>query len=602
MKRSRTTFALALCLASTPAFAAHPYCKTTYWTPASIVFQERLPNTSTPPGVDCMITEFSVNDWSWKDKISLPHEFKLLDIINNATYSGKTLEIHDSIWNVPGKPLKLAAGRSIFFSSRIKGQPAIAQDRTSLSPSGTLRWQIPRNSEVISIIDLRDNKYASELILPPDGKAFDSITIENNSTLGTAVLGAHTPFPDQHMDLAPGNVVRVEFDPIVRKWMWAYAPYKEKRVKDHYKRIAPRTVMELKDGDWVSPVVLPSYAHDRDRVIVRSSATWDSEIRDSMDAAASTQFALRRGDEYEFVFAADKNRWHLLRQPSPSPAVETTYQKEVRLKDEGYGVIEVTAPSGGSTTPNVILPKPRKGLRVIAVGHPATTMNIIADNLNVPVLNDEKIAFRVNDRGLWERETTTIDLLWVLDMSSREIPYRWDALTLMRENIRQANDALENSGATFRYRLVGSPIEGFNYPGVDLKRVPEDLARDSNLQALLKQHRADGIYYGGSNRWGSAATCDWSHTSYTEKTFVIATALTCPTSTFRRRAGFALGVPNNTVAKPVPVIGSGDQLALYPTSHWMLPDGRWALNPGQENVLENMNSRAKSISRFSEKW
>ncbi len=600
MKRSRTTLGLALCLATAPALAAHPYCKTTYWTPEKLGFKEQLPNTYKPPGVDCMITEFSVNDRNWMNRIRLPHEFTNLEVINNATSSGSPLEIHDSIWNVPGKPLKLGAGRAIHFSSRKKGQPAHAWDRTSQSPPNTSRWQIPRNGELISIIQLRDGKHAGELVLPSDGKAFDSITIENNATWATTVLGTHTPFPGQRTDVASGESVRAEFDPMARQWMWVHVPYKEKSVRDRNARVASRSVMELRDGEWASPVGPPSYALDRDRIILRSNATWDSKIRVNKNDPASEHLPLRRGDEYEFVFVAEKNRWHLLREPSRS--VDTTYQKEVRLKDEGYGVIEVTAPVGGSTTPNVILPQPRKGLRVIAVGHAATTMNIVADNLNVPVLYNEKIAFRVNDRGLWERESTTIDLLMVLDMSSKEIPYRWDALTLMDENIRLANEALENSGATFRYRLVGNPVEGFAYPGVDIRRVPEDLARDPNLQALLKKHRADGIYYGGSNRWGNPTVCDWSHSSYTEKTFVIATALTCPTSSFRRRSGFALGVPNNTVAKAVPVIGSGDQLPFYPAPNRMLPDGRWAFNPGQENVLGDMNSRAEHIARFSEKW
>ncbi len=599
MKRSRTPLGLALCLATLPAFAAHPYCMTIYLTPQKIGFKEQLPDTYKHPGLGCWITEFLVNDRNWMDRIRLPHQSTPLHVINNATASGKTLEIHDLIGGAPGKPLKVAAGRAISFLSRNNGQYASTWDSTSLSPPNASRWQIPRNSELISIIGLRDGKHAGELILPSDGKAFDTITIENNATLATTVLGAHTPFAGQRMSVASGEAVRAEFDPVARQWMWVHAPYKQKSVRDRYYRVASRSVMELRDGEWASPVSPPMTAHDRDRIILRSDATWNSEIRVHPSDSPSEHLPLRRGDEYEFVFLAEKNRWHLLRQPRPS--TDTTYQKEVRLKDEGYGVIEVTAPVGGSTTPNVILPTPRQGLRVIAVGHAATTMNILADNLNVPVLYNEKIAFRVNDRGLWERETTTLDLLRVLDMSAKEIKYRWDALVLMDENIRLANEALENSGATFRYRLVGNPIEGFTYPGVDLKHVPADLARDPSLQALLKQHRADGIYYAGSNRW-STPLCDWSHTSYTEKTFVIATALTCPTSTFRRRAGFALGVPNWTSPKSVQVIGSGDQFPFYPTPHRMLPDGRWAFNPGQEKVIENMNLSAKFIARFSDKW
>jgi len=594
LKRSHTTLGLVLCLATTSAFAEHPYCKTTYWTPGKLGFNEQLPNTYMPPGVDCMITKFSVSDRDWMDKVRLPHEFRLLDIMNNATGSGKTLEIHGSIFDVPGPPLKLAAGRAIYSSSRKKGQPAFV-NRTWQNPANVPRWQIPPSSELISIIDLRDGKHAGELMLPPDGKAFDSIIIKNSATLPTKVLGTHTPFPGQRMDVASGESVRAEFDPIARQWMWVHAPYKEKRVGDRYYRVASRNVMELQDGEWFSQVAPPSNAYDRDRIILRSNATWDSQIK-----VNNAYLPLRRGDEYEFIFLAEKNRWHLLRQPVRS--VEMTGQREVRLKDEGYGVIEVIPKAIGWVRPNVVLPKPRQGLRVIALGSTEAGVNIIADNLDVPTLYNETVAFRVNDRGLWERETTTIDLLGVLDMSARDILFRRDALTLMDENIRLANEALENSGATFRYRLVGHPIERFIYPGVDLRRVPEDLARDPNLQALLKQHRADGIYYGGSNRWSSPEVCDWGHSSYTEKTFVIATALTCPTSAFRRRAGFELGLPNNVTPKPVQVIGSGDLLPFYPTPHRILPDGRWAFNPGQENVLERMNVDAEYVARFSEKW
>ncbi|HFK2945191.1 TPA: hypothetical protein ACGY8F_000091 [Stenotrophomonas maltophilia] len=577
-----------------PQLRRIPICETRYLTPEEIGFKEQLPNVYHPPNVDCMITEFAVNDRSWMDRVYLPSELRFLDIVNNATASEKTLEIHGPIWRVPGQPFKLAAGRSVIFSSRTgDGLTSPAKNETTFS-ANVPRWQIPSSSELISLIVLADGKHAAELTLPPDGKAFDSITVINEATLPTQVLGANTPFPGQRMDVEPWESVRVEFDPVARQWMWVHAPYKKKPVKDHDLRIASRTVVELQDGDWASPLVPPRKPYDRDRIILRSNATWDSKTR-----VNNEDLPLRRGDEYEYVFVAEKDRWHQLRQPVRK--VDTTYQREVRLQDEGYGVIEVTAPVSGTITPRVILPKPRQGLRVIAVGHPVNTMNIIADSLNVSVLSNEKIAFRVNDRGLWERETTTIDLVRVLDMSSGEVPRRWDALMLMDENIRLANEALENSGATFRYRLVGNPIEGFTYPGVDLKRVPADLARDSNVQALVKKHRADGIYYGGSNRWNTEV-CDWSHSSYTEKSFVIATALTCPTSAFRRRAGFELGVPNNTTPKPVQVIGSGDQFPFYPTPHRMLPDGRWAFNPGQEKVLENMNSRAEYIGRFSDKW
>ncbi|WP_422351907.1 hypothetical protein [Stenotrophomonas sp. AR026] len=598
MKHSHTTLGLVLCLATMPAYAA---CETTYWTPEKLGFKEQLPNTYKPPGVNCMRTEFSVNDRDWMDRIRLPHEFKLLEIINNATSGAKTLEIHDLIGGAPGKPFKVAAGRSISFMSRYSNaQYATPWESTFQTVPNAPRWQIPRNSALISVIHLSDGKHAKELVLPSDGNAFDTITISNYATTATTVLGTHTPFPGQRLTVATGESVRAEFDPVARQWMWVHAPYKERSVKDPYSRVGSRSVLEIKDGDWASIARPPTNAYDRDRMILRSNATWDSNIRLKLADPESEYLPLRRGDEYEFVFLAEQNRWHLLRQPVHT--VDTSHLREVRLKDEGYRVIEVTAPAGGTITPNVILPKPRQGLRVIAVGHPVNTMNIIASDLNVPVLNDEKIAFRVNDRGLWERETTTIDLLRVLDMSSAEVPRRSDALILMNENIRLANEALENSGATFRYRLVGNPIEGFTYPGVDLRRVPQDLARDPKLQALLKQHRADGVYYGGSNRWGSPLVCDWSHASYTEKTFVIATALTCPTSSFRRRAGVELGVPNNATPQPVQVIGSGDLLPFYPTPHRLLPDGRWAFNPGQENVLERMNSNAKSVARFSDKW
>lgn len=597
MKYSCIAAAILTLLAAEPAIA-FPDCPTQYWSPSSVGHKEQLPNTHRPNENNCKITEFRVDDHQWMNSVRLPSEFSLLRIINSSLDSGKTLKIYGAVQGVAGDPLKLAAGRSIDFRGRSKGHAAWLQHPELHTAPNQPQWQIPRNSGLISNVTLRDGKHAGQLILPATGSAFDTITIHNASSTETNVLGTHTAFPGQRMTVLPNSTARAEFDPVAKQWDWVHAPYSVRTLAQRYQRISSRSILELYDGEWIGRVPLPLTRYDRDRHIILSDADWDSLIDPNRDAT----YALRKGDEYEFIYISEWGRWHVLRQPVQQEILREL--KNGRLTDEGYLLTKVSADEGTAANSQLRLPAPRQGARIVLTNTSSHTIPVTYGTFRANARPREQIVFRSENGSTWQRETVTIDLAFLIDLSAEEVENSWDAHMIMRENLRLANEALENSGATYRYReaavRVSQPGEFGYFPRKELWRVPTLLFDDRHALQFMKDHDADGIYYGGSHRW-SKNDCDWYRYSSAAKSLVIATSLTCPTTTFRQGAGYAHGLPVVlNPRQPIPVIGAGNQLPFYPTPHKLLPDNRIAVNPGQEHILQKMNAMGEQFSKYSE--
>ncbi|WP_432591639.1 hypothetical protein [Stenotrophomonas maltophilia] len=603
MKNSLIILGVLLPLGTTSSLVqaspSYEYCKDSFvvWTPESLNFKPQLPDTHRPGETCIRHTIFRAKHLNWMENIRLPENSQYLDIQNDSAVANDTLKIHGPINEVPGEPFKLASGRTLEAWHTHRGSTVLSVNMIDkLTVPNQLQWSIPAPNRLVTRYRLENGKHARNIELPANAKAFDTIVIYNMASTQTDVLGKNTAFPGQRMTVLPGDTVRAEFDPVTRHWSWVHAPYHKMEIGKWGWRLSSRALVELGDGHWRAVVRLPS-GYDRDRIIVRSDATWDSSIQ--MDSYNPQEnLPLRKGDEYELVYLAESKRWHVLRHPTKK--VQFHDLNDGRMEDSDYPLTEVTVGTIRTPAKELTLPSPRAGARVLVGNSALWDITVAGSNLRVPVRPQEQIAFRVNDRGAWERETTTIDLVFVIDRSSGEVQSSWDALMIMRENLRLTNDALENSGAAFRYREAHVVYEGFSYRGVDLTHVATELHYDAKLQKLLKQLRADGIYYGGSNMWSWKGMCDAHFVSHRQKAFSIATALTCPTTTFRQRSAYALGMEIVENPKPVQVIGSGNQLPYYPTPHRMLPDGRFAFNPGQEQALEKMNANAEHVANFSE--
>ncbi|WP_414603868.1 hypothetical protein [Stenotrophomonas sp. FR012] len=597
MTNFRISLGILASLAIAPAYAKFPDCPGQIWIPSLLEFKEQLPDTHRPGDTTCRITKFSNGFGGSMDSVRLPERLALLRISNAVPVKDHALKIYGPIHGVPGEPLKLPNFSSIDFSTRSPGQAAWLEDHfdAQLHVPNQNHWRIPQNTQLVSMVTLRNGKHARELELPGRAKAYDTIAIHNQATSPTEVLGVQTDFPKQRLTVMPGQSARAEFDPATNKWNWVHAEYYIKQRREWMERISSRSIVELSDGEWYDLLTLPRTRADRDRTIIRSDANWESTIR--LDYGQVPTYPLRKGDEYEFIFLAELNRWQLLRQSA----------REVKFHELRSGKLEnpssltrVTVGSPYTSFRTLTLPQPKTGLRVIVDNTALWPIAVAGGKLRETVRPREQVVFRVGDKGTWERETTTIDLLFVVDTQVERFGGRQAALAHMQENLKLANEALENSGATFRYHQVHALMDKFTFPNVESGKVAIDLGRDPYVTSLRKQFKADGIYYAGTVNSTNRLACGDAFLSPLEGIYSIASSLLCPTTTLRQQLIQGLGMPKAQPRQPVPVIGYGNEVPYYPTTHKVLPGGRRAFNPGQEGYLDKINERAEIIAGFSD--
>ncbi len=593
----RITLGLLATLATAPAFAKFPNCPTQYWSPSSLQHKEQLPDTHRPGESGCKVTELGLSDYQWMETVRLPKKFALLRIANRSTSPDHVLKINGRISGIAGEPLNLPGGRTLeFMMSSIDGAFFEDDYEHRLKVPNQWNWQIPANKHLVSIIDMRNGSHVHRLTLPASGNAFDTISINNYATNATEIYGTHTQFPEQKLTVMPGQRARAEFDPKTRKWNWVHSEYYLLRRDQWDKRVSSRSIVELYDGQWSSMITLPLGASDRDRRIVRSEASWDSSIRLNT-FSNEPNLPLYKGDEYEFIFLAEQRRWQVLRQ----------VPREVKFHELDNGILKETASfvrvvigSPYTRYRTLALPRPKSGRRVLVENTALWQIDVAHGTLRETVLPREQVAFRVNDKGVWQRETSTIDLLAIVDEQVDAVGGLGGALKLMDENLKLTNEALENSGATFRYRRAHVLAHDFTFPGVDSVNIAHSLAHDPDVTAIRKLIKADGIYYGGTLNTNKLLPCGFAYTSFTQGLYSIATSLQCPTTTLRQQVAYGLGMPMLLSREPVPVIGYGNEVPYYPTPHKVMPDGRRAFNPGQDGYLDRMNERAELVAGFSD--
>ncbi len=595
---SRITLGLLASLTAAPAFAALPNCPYQFWSPPSLKYKEKLPNTHAPGDNTCRNTELSITDWYWMDRVELPDRFRNLRIKNMSVYPSSVVEIQGPIYNVPGGPLKLPSGESIEFHANATGSEGAWlewQSSLELSVPNQQRWQIPTSKHLVSFVVLRDGQHARELLLPNQGTAYQTIVIDNLATTPTEVLGGGTDFLDQRITVHRKQLARAEYDPARKVWTWVHEPYyhnNDPRTWEH--RVSSRTIVEFSDGKWAGLITLPRTRSDRDRMIYRSSASIDSVIR--LDYGAP-EVILRKGDELEFVFLAELGHWQLVRRSG----------KEVKFHELRNGKLEektsfvrVVVGSPNTSYRTLTLPKPETERRVLVENTALWQIDVAHGTLRETVRPREQVAFRVNDKGVWERETTTIDLLFIVDQQVEAVGGMGGALKLMEENLKLTNEALENSGATFRYRQAYTLADDFTFPGVESFDIAYRLAHDPDVTAIRKLIRADGVYYGGTLNTNKRLPCGNAYAAPSQGIYSIATSLLCPTTTLRQQVAYGLGMPKAQPRQPVPVIGYGNELPYYPTPNRVLPDGYRMFNPGQEGYVDRMNERAELVAGFSD--
>lgn len=545
---------------------------------------------------------FVVNDDDWADRIGLP-EMTGRETSRSVTVSNRSshgnFELLGPINGIPGgRGLIIPAGEELGFShSHFDGMgwyPHFGANYRELrlpAHQHPYSWQLPSaGRKLLTRAVISATGHAREIVLPSSPRPYDVVVVANVTNGSTEVAGTNLLFPNASRSVPSRESHMYVYDPHYRKWKLSFAPYHDIPLNEAGGPVySSRNSVSLQDGNWMASVPLPSNWHtpDRNRRIVRSSATWDSEI-----SFNGQRLPLRKGDEYEFIRihegAPGSSRWELLRHPTLHLNLHD--HRLGNLPEALYPVTWISVRPGDG---NVQLPKGRQGARIVVenkaqLAHQAVT--ITAPGVFERAKRGEQVSFRMED-GYWKRETVTIDLAFAVDARLGQIGSTDDALALMRESLRLTNQALDNSGATFRFREAGYYSTAVP-THLNSREAAQWLRANADIQRVLRNGQFDGVYYAGA----SMSDCGASHHSPSAKELILVSSLLCSTTDLREQAGVALGLP--LLGDRASIIGAGNRIPLYPTPHRFLDDGSRA-DHGQRDWVSHMNQVAQRVAQYS---
>ncbi|HUD31477.1 MAG TPA: zinc-dependent metalloprotease family protein, partial [Variovorax sp.] len=366
-----------------------------------------------------------------------------------------------------------------------------------------------------------------------------------------------------------------------------------------------RTELALPAGSAALSIKLPATAGDRDRVRVKSDATTISTIRnDGIDFTGTLRVA--KGNVYDFMWAAEKKRW--VPMTSPTVALSVNKLSGGRMPDMSTPTTRLQS-SDGNWASSVVLPaKARPGDRVIVESSASWGFGVVpggapATFASQPVSNGDTIAFVVDAQGRWTRETRTIDMLNIY--ADRVVAaYGVQAARARQlESFRLTNEALENSGANFRLKMVG--LMQHRDQGASLGDALNKLRDDPVVQNERKRLKADALYYEGAEEGCGLA---WVNSSPSAYNMVASGSIHCGTTVMRHEFGHNMGLQHGgTPGTPVYATGysllgtvmGGNAIPYFSTPRRY--DARIGVPMGVVNVIDAtraMDEHSEEVSNF----
>lgn len=577
MHASHLSFASALLLTATAATAtALPRLDLT---PRSNSFHEQLPSGD-------YAINFTVSDDDWMDRVRLSRQLTSVASIFNQASSGRPFQIVAPFSELPVGTFTVPAGDWINFYQDKAGEWKFAGHNIRLLEGpNTATWTIPwQDRTLATLVTLRNGKHAGEIELPYEPRPFDTVMISNEASGSSSVLARDTLFPKSRLVLHSGDKQQFVYDPAFRKWKLIFSTSRPVPPEQAAQRpTAPRTTVTVTDSAWAARIKMPTITWERDRRVVRSLAAMPSQV-EANEVYNGAPLSLRKGDEYEFVYTEEVGggtpRWHMLRYPTRR--VNLYNLQHGKLADADSVLTWLTA-GNGTRNATVTLPPAGDGARVVIDNTSDKVKSVTGPGLDIEVLPREQVSLRVDGKGNWVRQTVTIDLLFALTEHHGNVGTKEEALALMKNSLALTNQALDNSGAAFRFREAGSTVVAF---GDVTSAMARALAKDATVQAERDRVGADGIYYAGTG-----TGCSATYRDQVEQALVAATSLLCPETTLRETLGKTLGLAVGE-RRAIPMIGSGNVLALYPTRERFVDDGNRAVNEGQGPQVPQMDKQA----------
>jgi hypothetical protein len=477
--------------------------------------------------------------------------------------------------------------------------PAYSPNRTGMTMAD--------NTAKLGRYSFDDGDWAAAVTLPAKAAPGAVMVVQSSAARSTSISPVNVLHAST-MRLAANERYAYVFHPELKKWYILEAPVAAvgpQQLDGGAMRATtrPRTELTLPAGTGALSVRLPSSAGDRDRVrIASASANLHTLRNDGIDFAGTLQIG--SGDAYDFMWVAEKSRWQLMTSPTRSYHAQSL--PGGRIPDMSVPTTRVKS-YDGNWTPTVSLPaRARPGDRVIVESDATWSFQVVpggAGNFaSQPVTTGDTVAFVVNPDGRWSVETRTIGMLNIYADKVVAAYGSQAARARQIESFRLTNEALENSRANFRLKMVG--LMQHRDQGATLGDAITRLRDDAVVQTERRRLKADAIYYEGAEEGCGLA---WVNSS--AYNMVASGSIACGTTVMRHELGHNMGLSHGgeTGASAVYATGytllgtvmGGNAIPYYATplvyeATLGVPMGV----AGKIDAVRAMNERSEQVSNF----
>ncbi|MCH7307340.1 metalloendopeptidase CpaA [Acinetobacter sp. NIPH 1852] len=549
--------------------------------------------------------KFVLSNGNWVKNIYLPNTANHQDKITIQSSAGWKSYLDTSNTNLPIEVLEIQSGDTFQFVYDANLKKWVIQ-LAAISPTTNAQFEeIALNNTKLQHILLADGKWAKTIALPSNVSDGTLVQITSTATYPSEISKANLLFPSS-FNLTQGSEYWLKYNAELQKWIPEFIKPVKINVKDIGASLstvsAPVTEINFADANWVPNFTLPTTANDRDRIWIKSTATWSAKINNT-NINSSATLALKTGDQYEFMFVSDKGHWVLM--SAPIKMIEANSNIASVLPNMTEPTLKVKI-SNSNWRQTVNLPTTGQvGDKVILTSTAdANSFVLAANGLSTTIKNGENRRFIFTSQG-WTNDSHTIDMLFVNSPEVSSILGESAAKLRLIEGLNLTNVTAENSSAKFYLRQVGYIT--YKIPSATLTEALSVGRSDSTVQGERKRVLADGVYYQG-NEAGNGG-CGWAYVNASAYNMIGTNDVTgCSVAAMRHEIGHNLGLYHGDSSN----IGSGfshplgstalggNNLNFYSSPYLYNPKYGVRLGEeGKKDAVSVINANAVRISQYN---
>ncbi|CAI0724318.1 zinc-dependent metalloprotease family protein [Serratia quinivorans] len=554
----------------------------------------QLGSGNLPSGYD-EIT-FTMGNGNWAKGIKLPLEPKdknTVIIISSAAYTAY-IDTTDVDVPLPSLPIKTDSRYTLVYQEKTKKWGISGTGISYLTPNDT-GDAIPEKTDNIIFYSMADSNWVPAVSLPAKANDGAYIIVRSTATWNSQVNKNNMLYAST-TTIVSNDIYTFKYLAAFNRWVIESAPvrnlFADSINVQMPKPTSQRTEVNFTSQHWIERIKLPVNPNDRDKVSLKSSSIFEATIDDS-NVNMPGVMRLISGDQYDFTYIAENKKWQLMKHP------DTRYEAH-EIADGKLG--KLTRPrtlihvSDGNYHSQLTLPAtPTAGSRVIISSDAAWDFRVLADGKSYPISNGETVAFKVDENNVWTKETITIDLLLLYSDKAAARLGEDTMRNRLLEGFRLTNEALENSGANFRYRMRGLRQVVAKDSWKALGDPLGELRSDPTVQGWRDSLKADGVYYEGTEDGCGLA---WVRSSAFN--MVATGSINCGTTVMRHELGHNMGLHHadgsdsyNQGYGLLATIMGGNAIPYYSTPH------RYTLDYGIPMGIVDKIDAVRAMNEFS---